>query len=191
MEYIDLEKLDVAITYMQRIADGKNPVNNMPAEDDDVLNNPNVIRCMFFVKEILEEVKRNEGRIGSKEKKKQKQAFPIEALGKFEYKGDIHISGFADQINQMIDSDVYRKFSYGPVIRWLKANNFLVEVVGNDNKTKNRPTEKGVRLGIYTERRTNAYGRDYTVVLYNQGAQEFIVKNMEAILNGEVAREEE
>lgn len=191
MEQIDLEKLEVAITYMQRIADGKNPVNNMPVEDDDVLNNPNVIRCMFFVKEILEEVKRNEGRIGSKEKKKQKQDFPIEALGKFEYKGDIHISGFADQINKMIDTDVYKKLAYGSVTKWLKANGFLVEVVGSDNKSTNRPTEKGIQIGIYTERRTSMNGRDYTVVIYNQGAQEYIVKNMEAILNGEVAREEE
>ena len=45
---IDLKKLDTAILYLQRIADGNNPVNNMPAEDDSVLNNPNVIRCMFL-----------------------------------------------------------------------------------------------------------------------------------------------
>lgn len=51
MEKIDLNKLDVAIKYVQRIADGFNPVNNQPAEQDSVLNNPNVIRCMFFSSE--------------------------------------------------------------------------------------------------------------------------------------------
>lgn len=189
MEYVDLEKLDVAIKYMQRIADGKNPVNNLPAEDDSVLNNPNVIRCMFFVKEILEEVQRNGGRIGRKEKKKTKQEFPVEVLSGFEYKEDLHISGFADQINKMIDTDVYKKLSYGAVTKWLKANDFLVEVVDNGNKTVNRPTEKGEKLGLYSERRASMYGRDYTVVLYNQRAQEFIVNNMEAILNGEVVED--
>ena len=53
---IDAKKLDIAILYLQRIADGNNPVNNMPAGEDSVLNNPNVIRCMYFVKEVLEEV---------------------------------------------------------------------------------------------------------------------------------------
>ena len=56
MESVDMKKLETAIVYLQRIADGNNPINNLPAEEDSVLNNPNVIRCMFFVKEVLEEV---------------------------------------------------------------------------------------------------------------------------------------
>ena len=63
MEQIDMNKLDIAIKYIQRIAEGNNPVSNTPVEEDAVLNNPNVIRCMFFVKEVLEEVRRNEGLI--------------------------------------------------------------------------------------------------------------------------------
>lgn len=66
MEKIDLKKLDVAISYVQRIAEGHNPVNNMPAEEEAVLNNPNVIRCMFFIKEVLEEVRSNDELIGNK-----------------------------------------------------------------------------------------------------------------------------
>ena len=56
MASVDMRKLDTAITYIQRIAEGCNPVNNMVAREDSVLNNPNVIRCMFFVKEILDEM---------------------------------------------------------------------------------------------------------------------------------------
>ena len=32
MEYVEKKKLDTAILYLQRIADGNNPVNNMSAE---------------------------------------------------------------------------------------------------------------------------------------------------------------
>ena len=35
--------------------------NNKPTEEDSVLNNPNVIRCMYFVKEVLTAVKENSG----------------------------------------------------------------------------------------------------------------------------------
>ena len=40
---IDMQKLEVAMKYIERIADGKNPVNNKPTEEDSVLNNPNVV----------------------------------------------------------------------------------------------------------------------------------------------------
>ena len=38
-----MQKLEVAMKYIERIADGKNPVNNKPTEEDSVLNNPNVV----------------------------------------------------------------------------------------------------------------------------------------------------
>ena len=85
MEIVDLNKLDVAIKYVQRLADGCNPVNNLPAEEDSVPSNPNVIRCMFFVKEVLEEVRHNKGLIGSKQAKSRKEPFPFEILKKFQY----------------------------------------------------------------------------------------------------------
>lgn len=65
----DLVKIEKAILYAQRIADGCNPVNNSPVGDDSVLQNPNVIRCMYFIKEVLEEVHKNRGYVGGKPKK--------------------------------------------------------------------------------------------------------------------------
>ena len=49
MVRFDLEKLESAITYVERIADGKNPVNNTIADSDDVMNDPIIIRSMFFI----------------------------------------------------------------------------------------------------------------------------------------------
>lgn len=66
MDVVDTKKLETAILYLQRITEGRNPVNNMPADEDSVIHNPNVVRCMLFMKEILEEVKRNDGYIGRK-----------------------------------------------------------------------------------------------------------------------------
>ena len=94
MESVDIKKLETAIIYLQRIADGNNPINNLPAAEDSVLNNPNVIRCMFFVKDILEEVKKNGGYIGKKVKKNDKVDFPVDALNTFIYREDKSISRF-------------------------------------------------------------------------------------------------
>ena len=38
MKQFEQAKLEVAIKYVKRIADGCNPVNNVPLENDDVLN---------------------------------------------------------------------------------------------------------------------------------------------------------
>lgn len=195
MEYIDLEKLDVAITYMQRIADGKNPVNNLPAEDDDVLNNPNVIRCIFFVKEILEEVKLNGGCIGKRVSKKQresmKEGFPFEVLSKYEYKEDLSMTRFLQQINELIDSKIYKKLTYQPFIMWLMNNGYIVEEYNKDlGKEVKVSTEKGRNLGIKSELKARSTGSRYILITYNQNAQEFLVKNMESILSIELTEED-
>ncbi len=39
-------------------------MNHQPRPLGSVINNPNVVRCMFFVKDVLEKIKRNDGYIG-------------------------------------------------------------------------------------------------------------------------------
>ena len=184
MELVDMKKLETAILYLQRIADGNNPVNNMPVDDDTILNNPNVIRCMYFVKEVLEEVKRNNGYIGKKAKRNDKQDFPIEALTSFSYREDMAISKLVEQINEPIDGIVYQKLTYKPILQWLKLNGFLVEQFSQEyNKNVTLPTEKGNQIGIRAEKRNGSKGVEYMLVIYGKQAQEYIVQNMAAILN--------
>ncbi len=184
MVSIDMKKLETAILYMQRIADGNNPVNNMPAEEDTVLNNPNVIRCMYFVKEVLEEVKKNNGYIGRTPRKKDMPKFPLEILSSFSYREDNGIAKFVGQINESVDKNKYQKLSYRPILHWLKLNGFLAEEFSKEfDKTITLPTEKGSQIGIRAERRSSR-GVDYMLVIYGRQAQEYIVQNMEAILNG-------
>lgn len=187
MESIDMKKLETAIVYLQRIADGNNPINNLPADEDSVLNNPNVIRCMYFVKDVLEEVKRNGGYIGKKGKKSSKLEFPIDITKTFSYREDKAISKFVDQLNEGLDDSLYKKLSYKPITQWLKSNGFLQE---EDNlefkKTITMPTQKGIQLGIRAERRNSSRGTDYLLLVYGKQAQEYIVQNLEQILSGEV-----
>ena len=59
MKQFDLEKVKTALTFVERIADGKNPINNDMADADDAMNDPIIIRSMFFVKDVLAELKVN------------------------------------------------------------------------------------------------------------------------------------
>ncbi len=187
---VDMQKLDIAITYLKRIADGNNPINNMPAEDDAVLNNPNVIRCMYFVKDILEQVKASNGIIGTTAKKERKtrravDAFPIELLGKYQYREDKGISRILSQLYEPTKDKTIRKISGKAINDWLMTNGYITETYSDELKTNIKvPTEKGKNVGLKSERVEYPSNTYYTII-YNKSAQEFLIDNFEKFLNGE------
>ncbi len=183
---IDTVKLDVSLTYIRRMAEGLDPVTNRPAEEDSVINNPNVIRCMYFVQDVLEAVKEQGGYIGTK-RKKGKVPFPFEILKEYRYENDKSISYIMSQIRDMVDDPNVKMISYKPITDWFKAAGYLAEQLDvRTGKKATVSTEEGKKLGIYMEERRSVRGDTYNVVVYDRNAQEFLIKNMEAILNGEV-----
>ncbi len=187
LKKFDNVKLEKAILYAQRIADGCNPVNNAPVEEGSVLHNPNVIRCMYFIKEVLEEVCHNKGYVGGKPKNSDKQPFPLNVKDVFVYKEDKAISRVVEQINEPLDDLIYQKLSYKTVTKWLLRQGYLHELAFEKfaNKTFKVPTDRGMQLGIRTEERVRVDGAGYVVTLYGKQAQEFIVDNLEAMLRSE------
>lgn len=189
MEVVDVKKLETALQYIKRITEGKNPVNNMPAEDDSIINNPNVLRCMFFVKEVLEEVQKNEGYIGRKPKKQKdadKEEFPVACLDKFEFVENKPISRFTDQLNSYIDTSIYKKVTYRQIRQWLIDNGYLKEVLNQDaGRTEFIATAKGSKLDIGTVTNVDANGRKSNYATYGKKAQEYVVANMDKILKAQ------
>ena len=176
MKQFDQAKLDVAIKYVERIADGCNPVNNVPLDNNDILNNPNIIRCMYFIKDILEEVRNNGGIIGGKNGKEPTIPFPKEVLDKFVYLEDKSITHVLNQIYEPIVDMNVKKVSVTKVTAALKEEGYLLDEPNPETgKTRKVPSEKGKELGIYLiEREYN--GRMYQSVTYNRKAQEYVVE---------------
>ncbi len=192
MEVVDTRKLEIAIQYLQRIAEGHNPVNNIPVDDDSVIKNPNVVRCMLFIKEVLEEVKRNDGYIGRRPRTNRdssKQEYPLEALKEFRYSEDKSVTRLVDQINNLADMTVYQRITYIPITAWLKQNGYLGEEQTEENgKKRTVVTDKGREAGIKSELRRNAKDQEYVYITYGRTAQEFIVSNMDKILSLDAMR---
>ncbi len=178
MEQFDMEKLEKALIYVDRIADGKNPVNNVPAENDDVMNNPNVIRCMFFVKEVLTALKNNGGVIGRSSGVKKKD-FPLESLESFQYVETKTITRLTEQLNAAINGNEFKKLSYKVITDWLKKNGYLIETDDNQlGKKVTLTTEKGQAVGITHSLQTSMRGNAYYRVEYDKSGQEFVVQNL-------------
>ncbi len=176
VKQIDQAKLDIAIKYVERIADGCNPVNNVPLENDDILNNPNIIRCMYFIKDVLKEVRSNGGIIGGRSGKEPVLPFPIEILDKFTYIEDKSITHVLNQIYEPIAGLNVKKVSVTKVTAALKEEGYLLEEPNPETgKTRKVPSAKGEELGIYMiEREYN--GRMFQSITYNRNAQEYVVK---------------
>lgn len=184
MERIDLNKLKVSIKYVDRISKGCNPVNNLPLEENEALNNPNVIRCMEFVKDVLEAVEKNEGLIGNSNYKSNEriEKFPFEILKEFKYEEDKQITYFIKQVYAPIIEENPRMISTKRITDWLIKDGYLQEEFSEkyDKKIK-IATAKGKDIGIFNEER-EARGNHYMAVVYGKKAQEYIVLNWDKIL---------
>ena len=182
MKQFDQAKLDVAIKYVERIADGCNPVNNASLENDDILNNPNIIRCMYFIKDVLEEVRNNGGMIGGKNGREPALSFPIEVLDEFTYIEDKSVTHVLNQIYEPIAEMNVKKVSVTKVTTALKEEGYLSDEPNPETgKTRKVPSVKGKELGIYmVEREYN--GRMYQSVTYNRNAQEYVVNLIRKLL---------
>ena len=179
----ELEKIAYAKTYIEKLANGINPLTNQAVPDDDLINNVRISRCLFYVSDILRWIVENEG-ISQPKIKPAKAPFQLdwEARGKFEYSEiPIPISEIARRINELIREEDMKKLSYKHIADWLIQAGFLKLVTGDDGKTVRRPTDNGINIGISIEERESSKG-SYMVVVYNQAAQEFILDNLDAII---------
>ncbi len=182
MEKLEMEKLEKALLCVTRIAEGRNPVSDAPVQETDVLNNPEIIRNMFFVKEVLTAVMNNGGSVGRAPATKKKE-FPVEVLSSYKYEEDKTITRLTEQLNTGVNGEEYRKLSYKTITDWLKGSGYLLETVDNElDRRATISTEKGQKIGITHSLETGRTGIQYYRVKYDRTAQEFIVKSLPLML---------
>lgn len=92
--------------------------------------------------------------------------------------GLINISSFVKYINEQLESEGVRKLTTTGLGNWLVAEGYLTLPEGSKNKIS---TEKGNALGISTEDRTGYTGEIYQINYYSPAAQRFILDNLPQI----------
>ena len=178
----ELEKMQRAKMYIDKLANGINPLDDLPAADSDVINNIRISRCLFYVSDILRQVIESNG-VQSKEKSGKKPFFlSADSRNQFSFSATpISISEITKRINDLVDVDTYKKLKHTDITSWLIEIHALEVCSTADGKTVKRPTEQGKALGISTEKRNGRNG-EYTVVLYNQETQQFILDNLDTVI---------
>lgn len=179
----ELEKIAYARSFIDKLANGINPLDDTPVPESDIVNNIRLSRCFFYVSDILRQVIENGGTV-PKKKRSQKSPFFIthEQLAGYSYSElPISVSEIAKRINMLIDTENMKSLSYSQLAKWLIGVNVLVEQTSDSGKPKKVPTEEGKRLGVSLELRSGMRG-EYWSVLYNVEAQKFIIDNIDSIM---------
>ncbi len=170
--------------YMDALANGIDPITGQELPEDTVLNQPRMIRCFFYVADILRQVVENGGQVvGKRAGKKIPFALSMEQRASIPFSSvPLPISKFTDLLNGMVDLNAMKKLSATTVTGWMVEKGFLRILETPDGRHSKRPTLQGEQIGLSTEQRQGAVG-PYIVVLYNEAAQHFIVDNLDDILN--------
>lgn len=175
---IDKEKLNSAKVWIEKLANGINPLNDELVKDDDLVNNVHISRCLFYVAEVLGEIKA--GSSGARRSTRNAFFLAAKDAANISIRAPNGIANFVRSVNVSIPEDM-RPLSAGQVIKWLRNEGLLLEVTKADGHKTNLPTANGNRLGITTEIQRNPEGMEYQRVVYSVEAQRFILNNIESI----------
>lgn len=179
----EIDKLQRAKMYIDKLANGINPITNSAVPENDSINNVRLSRCFFYVSDILGKVIENNGNIPSP--KRHLYPFHITKLQIEKIQlSDIPIaaSKIAERINEVIDTEKFKKLSYNNIADWLVSVGVLSMETNEEGKSRRLPTVLGNTIGITTETRVTAQGADYLAVLFDRNAQKFVVDNIDNII---------
>lgn len=184
----DLEMINRAKTYIDKLANGVNPLTDEPVSENDIVNNVRISRCFFYISDLLRRFA--EGGFPEAAKKGKKQPFIIteEQRKRFEFsETPISVSEIARRFNAAVNTEGAVQMRYSGITFWLIESGLLSVDRREDGREVKLPTAAGMELGISQEVRSGANG-SYTVVVYNENAQRYIVDNIDAILEAEKLR---
>lgn len=187
----ECEKIAYAKSFIDKLANGINPLDDAPIPDDDIANNVRLSRCFFYVSSILQREMDRERKKLSKDKKATRLPFSItpEQLEGFEYSPvPISVSAMAQKINWLVREDIeemrIKKLSYKNINYWLLNIGMIEWREWGNGKKRRFPTPEGEEIGLVLQIWEN-YGRQTPVVYLSEAAQRFIIDNIDAVIAAE------
>ena len=185
----DLEIMQRAKEYIDMLANGIDPITGAEAPEDDIINNVRLSRCFFYVSSVLQKVIDNGGTVSvaMHSSKKLSYTLPLETRAQFRLSDrPVTVSVIAQQLNELVNLETMQKLKVTSISAFLMQSGLIEAQELPSGQTIKRPTDSGRSLGISTEQRTGQLG-DYTVVVYDRSAQQFILDNLDAIIAINVA----
>jgi len=175
------EKLLKAKSYLDKLANGINPITNELASENDTINNIHISRCLFYVSDVLRNLIENNN--NPQKKKNSKISFsvtPQQLADNVFDDNPITVTEITKKLNNLIDTEEMKGIKTTSITNWLIKINMLEYLADENGKNHKIPTKNGIQVGITTQERLGMYG-SYKVVLYDSNVQQFILDNIDTI----------
>ena len=175
------EKLLKAKSYLDKLANGINPITNELASENDTINNIHISRCLFYVSDVLRNLIENNNNPQKKKNSKIPISVTPQRLADYVFDDNpITVTEITKKLNSLIDTEEMKGIKTTSITNWLIKINMLEYFADENGKNHKIPTENGIQLGITTQERLGMYG-SYKVVLYDSNVQQFILDNIDTI----------
>lgn len=179
----ELEMIQRAKMYMEKLAQGIDPISDQEIPEDSVLNNVRLARCFFYVSGVLDQVIANGGNV----KITPKKNFYVteEELRRLNPSPEpIRITQFVELVMNAINDPDRKKLKTTTITDWLIEKGFLSKQADTDGKSKRLPTAMGEQIGLAVKLREGQYGT-YQAVYYSEEAQRFLLDHLQEMLQAE------
>lgn len=177
----ELETMQRAKMYVDSLAKGIDPTTGEMINDDSVINNVRISRCLFYVSDVLAKVIDNGGEVGKKvyESKLPFNITQEQIQNIYISQEPVGISEIAKRIASVLDENV-KSLPATHITAWLCESGYLKEETVN-NKKRKVATSVGEQIGIVTVDAVSMKGVPYKKNIYSPEAQLFIVANIKKI----------
>ena len=181
----EIETIARAQMYLEKLANGVNPLTDTEVNENDVVNNVRISRCLYYVTGILKQITTT----GGFEIQKTDFTLSPQQLAHFEYaQKPLTVSEITKRLNNLVNPLEASSLKSGVITDWLTSIGMLTNVTVN-NKNHKRVTESGEKIGIIFEQKVSQQGQSYIAITYNLNAQHFIIDNIDSMITFNRERE--
>jgi hypothetical protein len=179
----DFEKMDKAKAVLMKIAKGINPLTGKPINDESFLNDPKIIRCFYFIAEVLDNV-----RNGTYVRNSKLTSFSISPEQKEMVvlpEGPIGVTEFSKHVNMCIDQSVSKKLTGVEINKRLKKMGVLGEEtnpVTGKSRTVTTPNSREYGFEMMTR---SFNGSEYDMVVMNDTGKRYLMDHLEEMMSME------
>lgn len=179
----ELEIMKHAKGYLDKLAQGIDPISGRRVPEDSTLNQLRLARCFQYVSGVLQQVIDNDGYVGRKPSiSKEPFVLSSEALSSFRpSEQPMFISDFCGLLYTHNGNDEMRLPSSTKISNWLLEQGYLLKETDKTGKSHRFASEKGNQLGILSQKVSGKYGEYYATYYYAQ-AQRFLAEHINEIL---------
>ena len=176
----DDKKLERSIELMRALTEGINPFTG-EVQEDGLLNDPRMLRCLYYVIEILEKAREGSG-LRYINRKTLPYYFPEGLMAKVALPSEsIGVNAFAKAVNMVLDAARSKNLTGNALNLQLKKMGILTDIAEENGKHRTGVNDSSREYGIEVVT-GNFEGKVFEKVVFNEKGKRFLLENLQRIM---------